>query len=117
MNSFRTSLRMSRTSQTCNADTLSEPMNPFILSGRLRVASALAALLLASTAVATETVWLDTLDLTTMQQGRGRPQVNRSMTEKPLSLGGKAFERGVGTHANSAYRLTLAGGTDRFVAT
>jgi alpha-galactosidase len=63
-----------------------------------------------------ETVWLDTLDLSAMRQGWGSPQVNRSMREKPLSIGGQAFERGVGTHANSTYRLTLNGGTERFTA-
>ncbi len=63
---------------------------------------------------AAETVWLDSLDLHTMRQGWGTPQVNRSIREQPLSIGGQKFERGVGTHANSTYRLSLNGGTDRF---
>lgn len=71
----------------------------------------------AGSVFALETVWLDTLDLKTMHQGWGTPQTNRSVTGKPLSLGGKVFERGVGTHANGDYRITLAGGTERFVAT
>jgi len=66
---------------------------------------------------APEIVWLDTLDLTTMHQGWGEPQVKRSMREKPLSLGGRKFEHGVGTHAVSNYRLKLAGGTEKFEAT
>ena len=70
-----------------------------------------------SGAQATETVWLDSLDLKTMHQGWGTPQVNRSMREQPLAIGGQKFARGVGTHALSTYRLTLNGGTERFTAT
>jgi len=73
-------------------------------------------LISAIAAHAAETVWLDSLDLSTMRQGWGKPQVNRSIREKPLAIGGKTFERGVGTHANSTYRLTLHGGTERFTA-
>src|SRR5215469_6047334 len=38
------------------------------------------------------------------------------MRQLPLSIDGTKFERGVGTHANSVYRLELAGGTDEFIA-
>jgi len=69
-----------------------------------------------SGAQATETVWLDSLDLKTMRQGWGTPQVNRSIREQPLAIGGQKFARGVGTHAISTYRLTLNGGTERFTA-
>ena len=65
---------------------------------------------------AAETVWLHTLDLTKMKQGYGTPQINRGIREKPLSVGGRGFEHGVGTHAISEVRLDLAGGTDRFQA-
>lgn len=65
---------------------------------------------------AAETVWLDSLDLKTMHQGYGMPQVNRSIRETPLAIGGQKFERGVGTHATSTYRLILNGGTERFTA-
>jgi alpha-galactosidase len=67
-------------------------------------------------AQATETVWLDSLDLKSMHQGYGTPQVNRSIREQPLAIGGQKFVRGVGTHALSTYRLTLNGGTERFTA-
>lgn len=77
---------------------------------------ALVALLPAFVLSAAETVWLDTLELTSMRQGWGSPQVNRSIREKPLAIGGQTFERGVGTHANSTYRLLLKGGTERFTA-
>lgn len=65
---------------------------------------------------AAETVWLDALDLSSMRQGWGTPQINRSIRERPLAIGGQTFERGVGTHANSTYRLNLNGGTERFTA-
>ncbi len=71
---------------------------------------------LISHAKAADTVWLDTLDLKTMRQSWGKPQINRSIRQLPLSIDGTKFERGVGTHANSVYRLELAEGTDEFSA-
>ncbi|MBI4623092.1 MAG: NPCBM/NEW2 domain-containing protein [Verrucomicrobia bacterium] len=76
----------------------------------------LTALLSALSLPAAETIWLDSLDLGPMQQGSGAPRINRSSGGQPLSIGGKRFERGVGTHANSSYRLLLKGGTERFHA-
>ncbi|MBL9137411.1 MAG: NPCBM/NEW2 domain-containing protein [Verrucomicrobiales bacterium] len=61
-------------------------------------------------------VRLDALDLSLMRQGWGRPQTNRSMRLQPLSIAGKTFEYGVGTHAHSALWLDLAGGGRRFQA-
>lgn len=84
----------------------------------MRMKTLLAAALLASAplAPAAETVWLDTLDLSLMTQGFGNPQINRSVREQPLAIGGQRFERGVGTHANSSVRINLAGGSERFQA-
>ncbi len=87
-----------------------------------RFPQSLAAVLLvascACTAVrAAETVWLDSLDLSKMSAGWNRPQVNLSVRGQELSLGGKKFDRGVGTHAHSSLRLDLAGGTEKFEAT
>lgn len=65
---------------------------------------------------AAETVWLDTLEVTGITQGWGVAQANRGMREQPLSIGGRKFDRGVGTHAISTTRLELAGGTERFLA-
>lgn len=67
-------------------------------------------------ATAADTVWLDTLELSGITQGWGAAQTNRSMREQPLSIGGRRFERGVGTHAISTTRLELAGGSERFQA-
>jgi len=69
-----------------------------------------------SFAPAAETVWLDTLDLSQITQGWGTAQTNRSVREEPLSIGGRKFERGVGTHATSAARIELGRGSERFVA-
>lgn len=65
---------------------------------------------------ASETVWLSSLDLKLMRQGWGKPQIDRSIREKPLSIGGKKFERGVGTHAVSILWVDLGGGTEKFQA-
>ena len=71
---------------------------------------------MASLAPAADTVWLDTLDLSQMTQGWGTPQTNRSIREQPLAIGGRKFERGVGTHAISSARFDLSGGSERFLA-
>ncbi len=65
---------------------------------------------------AAETVWLSSLDLAAVTQGWGKPQVDKSVTGKPLSIAGKTFERGLGTHADSLVRLELKGGAERFSA-
>src|ERR1019366_6899292 len=75
-----------------------------------------AAVWLAGAVNAADTVWLDSLDLKSMRQGWGKPEVNHSVTGAALSIGGQHFERGVGTHANGIYRLDLAGGTEKFIA-
>lgn len=63
-----------------------------------------------------EIVWLDGMDIAHMRQGWGKPQVKRSIREKPLSIGGKRFERGVGTHAESKLWVVLPGNAGRFLA-
>ena len=65
---------------------------------------------------AAETVRLEDLDLGGMSSGWGKPQKNQSVTERPLSIGGQKFERGVGTHANSESWITLDGKTKSFTA-
>ena len=80
----------------------------------LFIASLLAA---ACAAQAAETIPLTALDLGKMRQGWGKPQIDRSIREKPLSIGGQKFDHGVGTHANSIVWIDLAGGTEKFLAT
>jgi alpha-galactosidase len=81
---------------------------------RFLLASALAGLVFQ--AQASETVWLSTLDLHQVRQGWGKPQIDLSVTGKPMLIAGKKFERGVGTHATSAIWIDLAGGSERFRA-
>ena len=65
---------------------------------------------------AEETVPLSTLDLHKMKQGWGEAKIDRSVTGKPLTIGGQTFEHGVGTHAVSVLYVHLGGGTRRFSA-
>src|SRR4030095_8362076 len=52
-------------------------------------------------------VRLDTLDLKQVAQGWGSPQKNKSVDKKPISLAGREFEHGFGTHAGSRPALDL----------
>ncbi len=63
-----------------------------------------------------ETIRLRSLDLQKMTAGWGTPQKDRSIQGKPLRIGGREFERGVGTHAGSVMYIDLAGGSRRFSA-
>ncbi len=63
-----------------------------------------------------EAVWLSALNLSQVVQGWGVAQADKSVTGKPLSIGGKTFAHGLGTHADSLVRLELKGGTEEFSA-
>ncbi len=65
---------------------------------------------------AAETVPLSSLDLSKMSAGWGKPLANRSVQDRPLSIAGRAFEQGVGTHAESHMWIDLQGGCRRFSA-
>jgi alpha-galactosidase len=65
---------------------------------------------------AAESVWISSLDLSPITQGWGKPQADKSVTEKPISIGGKAFRQGLGTHADSIARIALKGGAEKFTA-
>ncbi len=65
---------------------------------------------------AAETVWLDSLDLSSMLQGKLTAQTNRNVAGNPMIIAGKNYDRGVGTHAFSHYRLDLGSGTERMLA-
>ena len=64
-----------------------------------------------------EPFWLDTLQLQYVEQDWGEPHANQSVDGHPLFLDGKRFEHGVGTHANSSFRIALGGNGERFTAT
>ena len=73
-------------------------------------------LIFSCTGIKNETVRLASLDLSGTKQGWGKPMVDKSVTGKELSIAGKKYEYGVGTHANSIIRIKLKGKPARFQA-
>ena len=65
---------------------------------------------------AERTVWLDELDISLIQQGWGTPKAGKAVNDKPMMLGGKTFEHGVGTHAEGVMYVALDGQAKRFQA-
>ena len=64
-----------------------------------------------------ETVWLSSLDLGKMTAGWGKPVKDKSVQDKPMSIAGQKFQRGVGTHAASRMHIDLGRGSQSFKAT
>jgi len=65
---------------------------------------------------AARTVWLSSLNLEKMTSGWGKPQKDKSVQSKPLRIGGRTFDNGVGTHAPSVMHIDLKGGCRGFSA-
>jgi alpha-galactosidase len=65
---------------------------------------------------AAEIVLLSSLDVSKTVQSSGRVQINKSYVGRPLTIAGRRFEHGVGTHAISTLAIDLKGGADRFIA-
>jgi alpha-galactosidase len=63
-----------------------------------------------------DTVWLDQLDIRSAAQGWGEPHKNQSVQGNPLTIGGKTFARGFGTHAESILHVNLGGDAQSFSA-
>src|ERR1017187_337153 len=63
-----------------------------------------------------ETYGIETLDLSNVEQGWGSPHANRSVDGHELSISGRKFEHGLGTHASSTFRISLGGKAERFTA-
>jgi alpha-galactosidase len=63
-----------------------------------------------------QTVWLDELDLSTATQGYGIPKKNKSVDGNTITIGGKTFARGFGTHAESSLMIELDGKASAFTA-
>lgn len=64
----------------------------------------------------TQTVWLDQLDLSTATQGYGVPKKNTTVDGNKMTIAGKTFERGFGTHAESSITIILNGKATSFSA-
>ena len=87
---------------------------PFILPSILGIALGLASgLAVAADAPQdnppAETNWLSTLNLSGVEQGWGEAHSDRSVNNEKLTVAGRVFERGIGTHANSSIPLELDG--------
>ena len=64
-----------------------------------------------------QTVWLSSLDLSKATQGWGKPQADKNVRGTgPISIGGRRFDHGFGTHAPGALHIDLKGSCARFTA-
>ena len=63
-----------------------------------------------------EELRVSSLDLSEMTQGWSVPGVNTSVEGKPIRIGGKAFDYGIGTHADSSLAIDLKRTAKRFSA-
>lgn len=55
----------------------------------------------------THTLYLDELDMSKIQSEWKQSNANKSIDGATLTIGGKTFERGIGTHATSKFMLNL----------
>ncbi|MEC5147156.1 NPCBM/NEW2 domain-containing protein [Chitinophaga sp. 212800010-3] len=83
---------------------------------RTMIVAILLATLFSGYKPATHVVWLDQLDLSNVDQSAGKAMANQSMWRTPLLIAGERFDRGVGTHAESVFRIALDGKTISFKA-
>lgn len=65
----------------------------------------------------TDVLYLEKLDLGKMTQEWGTPQARRSVNGRPITLNGKEYPHGIGTHARSEMLIDLKGRATRFTAT
>ena len=63
-----------------------------------------------------KTIELSSMDLTKMTSGWGEPVANKSVAKNPLTMDGKVYENGVGTHAKSEMYIDLNRQAQRFTA-
>jgi hypothetical protein len=63
-----------------------------------------------------EDVNVSSLNISRIRQGWGSPHANQSVDGKTLSIGGKKFESGIGTHAESICIIAANGDVEEFSA-
>jgi alpha-galactosidase len=86
-------------------------------SNSLTVATrSLSFFLLAWSFAETKTITMSGLDLSSMTSGWGKAAPNRSIVGNRLELGGRSFESGIGTHAESEWLIQLDGKAIEFRA-
>jgi alpha-galactosidase len=61
-----------------------------------------------------DTVWLSALDLKQMTSGWGNAKADQGVAGQTMSIGGRKFSHGVGTHAASKLRVRVDGQATRF---
>ena len=61
-------------------------------------------------------VWLDEMNLNQATSGWGGTQAKMTVDKHPLTLRGKVYERGIGTHPPGGFRIELNGSALRFKA-
>lgn len=83
---------------------------------RLLAPLVIVAVLCVCARVSADVVRMGDLDLTGMSSGWGKPLVDKSVTGKPLAIGERTFDHGVGTHAASTLSVELDGKVERFKA-
>ena len=76
----------------------------------------LAALLLTTTAARAADVPVASLDLSHARQSWGEPRANQSVDGHPLTLAGRTYAKGFGTHADSLLVIDLNAKAQRFSA-
>ena len=59
---------------------------------------------------------VEDMDISMMQQGWGNPTKNKSVGGNTLSVGGKTFQHGIGTHAESVFHINLKKAAATFTA-
>jgi alpha-galactosidase len=75
----------------------------------LKTLTLLFSLSLAAAATAAETIWLDEMDLSALTCGWTSARKNRSVDGNALRVGEKRFNRGVGVHSTSRYKIICNG--------
>jgi alpha-galactosidase len=104
----------------CFGTTVTEAQTKTLKDKRIMTLLFAAAIIGSANAATTSqnsiTMWLDELELGVASQGWGKPMKNKSVDGKALSIGGKVFERGFGTHAESYLRIQLNGEAQKFSA-
>jgi alpha-galactosidase len=61
-----------------------------------------------------DTLWLNKIDLTKVNQDWGSPRANLSVERKPLTIGGVVYQKGLGTHAVGLIEMDLKGSAEGF---
>lgn len=78
----------------------------------------LALVIIAGAAMSTppDTLWLNDMDLSGIEQGWGNPRKNISLENKPLSINGVVYPRGLATHSQGYFSIDLKGSALRLLA-